>query len=605
MDIKVDTFHFGNVSVGLNTYGQDLDQSDYDQKHNYRSPVIDYVGNGEEIDFEITVRDDFDQAGSMTLLIIFMTDGDGTTGDGFDNTYKRWQFEINMDNFQKKFNATEEQFTYTYHVNVQTSDSNYPGQWLQYIRFRLYYADEEYPYCPIKSITIHSDEYWDMVQLAPHPIGAPMISDAVATPPYPNALWQIDGVHNNGFPFIVLMPYLPYTPILPDQEAINFLDKVRVRSLPHGVNQDFIVSKVSIPLSKPEETKYSLGKKLASTFTESTNSINSKIAEQIKQVPKVSKVLKSAKENAAALINSATNGYVTMVQEDGHTKEIVISNEPDYMQAQQVWRWNQNGLAHSSKGYEADEYDTAITMDGSIVADRITAGTMQADRIRGGTLLLGGFEYEDGKDGELKLVRGENREEPEVIVLMNKDGAFVNGEIYGESQDTVQINDQTQKYFIRVKDGEIIGGITPKTDKQELMETVYGKINARAEIDEYDNGVFKETHRGWLLQTNAFMVGDSDEKSELRCKNFSINEYKGTSCKVSYVSNIKPKKESVNIEGGGTKEVVTDIEYETTDISFWYGILNTDTEMPPDEPPKNWSSAKAKTRTVKVTEVPK
>ena len=158
MDIKVDTFHFGNVSVGLNTYGQDLDQSDYDQKHNYRSPVIDYVGNGEEIDFEITVRDDFDQAGSMTLLIIFMTDGDGTTGDGFDNTYKRWQSEINMDNFQKKFNAADKQFTTTYHVTVSTQHSNYPGQWLQYIRFRLYYAKEDYPYCPIKSITIHSDE---------------------------------------------------------------------------------------------------------------------------------------------------------------------------------------------------------------------------------------------------------------------------------------------------------------------------------------------------------------------------------------------------------------------------------------------------------------
>lgn len=429
MDIKVDTFHFGNVSVELNTYGQDLDQSDYDQKHNYRSPVIDYVGNGEEIDFEITVRNDFDQAGSMTLLIIFMTDGDGTTGDGFDNTYKRWQSDINMNSFQKKFNATEEQFTTTYHVNVSTQNSNYPGQWLQYIRFRLYYAKEDYPYCPIKSITIHSDEYWDMVQLAPHPVGAPMISDAVATSPYPNALWQIDGVHNNGFPFIVLMPYLPYTPILPDQEAINFLDKVRVRSLPHGVNQDFIVSKVSIPLSKPEETKYSLGKKLASTFTESTNSINSKIAEQIKQVPKVSKVLKSAKENAAALINSATNGYVTMVQEDGHTKEIVISEEPDYLTSQNVWRWNQNGLAHSSTGYDGGEdgFNMAITMDGSIVADRITTGTMQADRIRGGELLLGGYDYDVGNNGVLSLISGKTKDDLHETVRLDKDGAYIEG----------------------------------------------------------------------------------------------------------------------------------------------------------------------------------
>ena len=103
-----------------------------------------------------------------------------------------------------------------------------------------------------------------------------------------------------------------------------------------------------------------------------------------------------AKNNASELIKTATNGYIVLnMNEDGNPKELLIMDTKDIDTAQKVWRWNINGLGYSHTGYNG-EYGLAMTMDGRIVADFITAGTMYADRIKGGTLTLGGYDNDNG-----------------------------------------------------------------------------------------------------------------------------------------------------------------------------------------------------------------
>ena len=65
--------------------------------------------------------------------------------------------------------------------------------------------------------------------------------------------------------------------------------------------------------------------------------------------------------------------------------EIVSLDDPDITQAQKVWRWNNGGFGFSSTGYNGT-YDLAITQNGAIVADFITAGTLNANVIRAGIL---------------------------------------------------------------------------------------------------------------------------------------------------------------------------------------------------------------------------
>lgn len=93
---------------------------------------------------------------------------------------------------------------------------------------------------------------------------------------------------------------------------------------------------------------------------------------------------KKAIETATALITGADGGYVVLNPSE-QPEEILIMNTPDINTATKVWRWNQNGLGFSANGYNGP-FTTAITMDGKIVADFITAGGMNAERITAGTL---------------------------------------------------------------------------------------------------------------------------------------------------------------------------------------------------------------------------
>lgn len=91
-------------------------------------------------------------------------------------------------------------------------------------------------------------------------------------------------------------------------------------------------------------------------------------------------------------VSNATNwitngkGYVVAVKDaNGNWSEILIMDTPDIATATKVWRWNSGGLGYSSNGYNGP-YTTAITQDGSIVADFITTGVLNADLIKAGSL---------------------------------------------------------------------------------------------------------------------------------------------------------------------------------------------------------------------------
>lgn len=180
-----------------------------------------------------------------------------------------------------------------------------------------------------------------------------------------------------------------------DYERIKLLDQICVISEPHDLNRLFPVTKLEIPLDDPSGQKFTIGSKTGQTLTSVNNDVNEDMLAKISAVP--SETLVSAQKNAAQLINMATNGYITLINdEDGNPKELLITNEKDYTVAQRVWRWNINGLGYSNHGYNASQYVSAMTMDGAIVADRITVGTLASIKIRGCTAVFGGMDNTDG-----------------------------------------------------------------------------------------------------------------------------------------------------------------------------------------------------------------
>ena len=153
------------------------------------------------------------------------------------------------------------------------------------------------------------------------------------------------------------------------------------------------------------------------------------IADQQAQISQIgsSSMIQAAIQNATNWITGGRGGYVIFqLNANGQPDEILIMDQPSVESAQKVWRWNQGGLGYSENGYDGP-YTTAITQDGAIVADFITAGTMMANIIKGGTLTMGGSNNGNGVISVLNSSRQE-------ILRMDSSGLTVSqGTISGVS----------------------------------------------------------------------------------------------------------------------------------------------------------------------------
>lgn len=162
-------------------------------------------------------------------------------------------------------------------------------------------------------------------------------------------------------------------------EGVSLCDTVRVVFEDLGVDA----------LAKVTKTVYNVltGRYDSVDIGGARASIANTIAGQASQISQVTNGVPNIYRNAIALatdkITGNLGGYVVLYDSDndGEPDELLIMDTPDITTATNVWRFNQQGLAHSSSGYDPAAFNVAITQDGQIVADFVTAGQMSAARI--------------------------------------------------------------------------------------------------------------------------------------------------------------------------------------------------------------------------------
>lgn len=106
------------------------------------------------------------------------------------------------------------------------------------------------------------------------------------------------------------------------------------------------------------------------------------LEKEFEKIPSTESFLEAAKEVATGLINAGIKNSHVVVRKN----EILIMDTDDINTAKKVWRFNVNGLGYSSTGYYG-EFGLAMTMDGSIVADFINVGILNANLIKTGTIM--------------------------------------------------------------------------------------------------------------------------------------------------------------------------------------------------------------------------
>ena len=170
--------------------------------------------------------------------------------------------------------------------------------------------------------------------------------------------------------------------------AYKFGYWTKVESVPHGINQLFMTSKIHISMQHPNENTLSLGK-VVTTFTGNAVKNMGEISAKVNQTAKhLSSEINEKVHNATQLITGGLGGYIVIKQSenDGHPEEILIMNAPSTEDATHVIRFNQNGIGFSTTGI-GGPYANAWTIDGNLVADFITAGKLTGIIIEGNTIV--------------------------------------------------------------------------------------------------------------------------------------------------------------------------------------------------------------------------
>ena len=309
-------------------------------------------------------------------------------------------------------------------------------------------------------------------------------------------------------------------------ERVSLCDTVHVVFEKLGVDATAKVIKTEYNVLTDRYDKVTLGE------------ARSNFAETIKESTKatVQPMIKSAVENAVehATANiSGFSGYVTKITDaNGNWSELVISDNADYTQARNVWRWSQGGLGFSSNGY-AGPYTTAITADGHINGAMITAGTINANTVNVGNKVLTETLTEladrhtaaDGRMRELasrieqntdNIILGVTRQEYEgykafMRAMLDENGLHVGGE--GEETQTsingrgVKVVDTNGKVLAQF---DKLNNILAYLAVREFLSVGSHRLEAKLdeiEITEFVNGNIKT---GQVDCTYMYWIGDVD-----------------------------------------------------------------------------------------------
>ena len=191
-------------------------------------------------------------------------------------------------------------------------------------------------------------------------------------------------------------------------QRVKLCDTVHVYFDKLGIDTTAKVVKTVFDCIRERYTSIEIGEvksSLADTVAETSVAIETTAKELTAETQK-------AISTATKYITGAKGGYVKInIDPDTKTPYELLIMEKDNVDApgNKMWRWNKEGWGYFPNGYNGG-YTVAATMDGAIVADFITAGTMKADRIHGGTLVLGGDDNGNGimqiRDAE-ETTRGE------------------------------------------------------------------------------------------------------------------------------------------------------------------------------------------------------
>ena len=268
-------------------------------------------------------------------------------------------------------------------------------------------------------------------------------------------------------------------------ERVALCDTVTVFFEDLGINAEAKVIKTEYDTLEERFSKLEVGD-AKSNLTDTVSGIKESIEDTKKSLTESEKAaslaLQSAIENATNRITGNSGGYVVLYPAN-NPQEILVMDSDDKETATRVWRWNSSGLGYSNNGYNGT-YGLAMTMDGAIVADFITAGTLKAINISGCTIEGGSLNINDKFTVDTE---GNVRTEGYIVAT---------GGIIGDCE---------------IKDGKLVIGsanITGKLTIGQLPSSVATTSDIPTDVSELNNDSGYQTESGVVSIVDGRITAD-------------------------------------------------------------------------------------------------
>ena len=306
-----------------------------------------------------------------------------------------------------------------------------------------------------------------------------------------------------------------------DYDSFDIGDRVLCNAIPYGMKKVLPVMEMKIPLQQPDQAQLTLGENLQQSFTDQTSGTFTQIRQETTDAGRVqTEWMKSAIDNLTKQMTGAKGGYkLTEFDENGLWLRDLYMDAPDKNQATNILQINKNGIGGSHNGY-AGPYTVGMTLDGTILGERILAGSIKTEAL----------STECKNYIETKISDGDSENKKAILKEVTTSIEAMDGKI------TLSVSSLEQQ--LERKSGNWYGNYEPTSGNNPASAWTTDELR-----QEHERDLFFNTTTGYAYQ---YQKNDSNEYGWVRVKDKDIEAAQSTA--ESALSKIKVQEGLITAE---------------------------------------------------------
>lgn len=288
-----------------------------------------------------------------------------------------------------------------------------------------------------------------------------------------------------------------------DYDSFDIGDRVLCNAIPYGMKKVLPVMEMKIPLQQPDQAQLTLGENLQQSFTDQTSGTFTQIRQEATDAGRVqTEWMKSAIDNLTKQMTGAKGGYkLTEFDENGLWLRDLYMDAPDKNQATNILQINKNGIGGSHNGY-AGPYTVGMTLDGTILGERILAGSIKTEAL----------STECKNYIETKISDGDSENKKAILKEVTTSIKAMDGKI------TLSVSSLEQQ--LERKSGNWYGNYEPTSGNNPASAWTTDELR-----QEHERDLFFNTTTGYAYQ---YQKNDSNEYGWVRVKDKDIEAAQST-----------------------------------------------------------------------------